>query len=267
MNVNGVELHVAVDGPHGAPAVLLLNSLGCTTRMWSPLVARLATDHRVVRFDSRGHGGSAAPPGPYALDDLERDALGVLDALDLDTAAVVGVSMGGLVALALAVDHPRRVTRLVVANSAARIGSAQSWAQRAAAARAGGMHAIADAVIERFFTPDFRLSNPDLVTRFRADLLTADPLGYAACCDALGGADVGDKLADVRAATLVVAGADDVATPVAQSTQLAESIAGSKFVVLPGGHLALVEHAPEFADVVERFLAAEEGRDPPEQPV
>ncbi|MPZ72074.1 MAG: 3-oxoadipate enol-lactonase [Nitriliruptorales bacterium] len=247
-------LHYRVDGAAGAPAILLCNSLGTDLRMWEPQVAALTGRFRVVRFDMRGHGHSATPAGEYTLDDLGGDAEAVLDAAGVEQADICGESLGGVVALWLAIHRADRVNKVVLANSAARVGTSGKWQERIDTVRAGGMSAISDMVIGRFFSEQFRANRPDVVGDFRRMLDETDPEGYAGCCAALRDADLRDATHVVTAPALVLAGAHDVATPVSNSQWLQEHLAGSRLQVLDAAHLSSVECAGEFNAAVAAFL-------------
>lgn len=255
MTLDADGLRVVISGRRTADPLLLVNSVGCTLEMWNDVVSVLDTDHRVIRFDARGHGRSFVPPGPYTLDDLGADARRVLDAAGADTAHVCGVSMGGVVGLWLAVNERSRVGRVVLANTAARIGTRVAWLERAAAVDAGGMSAISDLAVGRFFSDNFRRRSPDVVEDFRASLEAMSPDGYSACCRALADADLRPRLDEVDVPTLVIAGSDDIATPPADSEALAAAIRGSRLVLIEGvGHLSNVERPAAFAQALAGFL-------------
>ena len=167
---DGITLFWTEDGPADAPVLLLCNSVGSTLGMWSPQVAALSARYRLIRHDARGHGRSQAPAGDYTMERLGQDALAVLDAAGVERAHVCGLSLGGMVAQTLAVAAPGRVGRLVLANTAARIGSVDGWNQRIAAVREGGMEAIADMAVARFFSPEFMSAHPEAVAPILADL-------------------------------------------------------------------------------------------------
>lgn len=227
--------------------------------MWDPHVPTLGERFRLVRIDARGHGGSDAPPPPYTVDRFGADVIAVLDALDIPRAHVVGASLGGLVALWLAVRHPARVDRAVLAGTAARIGAPEVWQQRADEVRAGGTDAVTETVMSRFFSASFRLEKPDVVRRF-ADVLRAQaPHGYEATCLALRDADLRDEIGAIRAPSLILVGDQDVSTPIPDAEWLHEAIDGSRLLTLEGaGHLCAVERPAVFDDVVTRFLRGEE---------
>ncbi|MBW3659409.1 MAG: 3-oxoadipate enol-lactonase [Actinobacteria bacterium] len=254
--MSAVDVHVDVTGAPGAPVVVLVNSLGTDHTMWDPQVAALAASHRVVRYDTRGHGRSPVPDGPYHLDDLGSDLVALLDRLDVTRAAgVVGISLGGLTALWLAAHHPQRVERVVLANTAARVGTREGWEDRAALVRREGMVAVADTVIERFLSPGFRAADPATTAGLRARLRSLDREGYAACCEALATADLRPIAGEVAVPALVVGGTEDVATPVEDAQWLADRLPHAELVVLPGaGHLSSIEQPATFTAQVLAFL-------------
>lgn len=248
-----------VDGPPDAPPVLLLNSLGTDLSMWDEPASRLSSRYRVVRLDARGHGGSSATPAPYTIGLLASDALAVLDHLGLERAHVVGISLGGMNAVWIAGRHPGRVDRLVLASTSPRIGTAESWQARADAVGRGGTAAVAAAVMERFFSERFRGAHPDVVARFETSLARLSAEGYVGASLALRDADLTSEVQAIVAPTLVLAGAEDVSTPLADLERLHEQIGGSRLLVLEGaGHLSSVEQPEAFTEAVERFLDREE---------
>jgi 3-oxoadipate enol-lactonase len=256
LNVDRTRLAYRVDGADAEPALALLHSLGTDLRLWDAQAAALARDFRVVRPDFRGHGGSDVSREPVTVDRLGRDVLALLDYLSVERAHLCGLSLGGVVALWVAAHHPDRVGRLVLANTGARIGTAESWEARIRAVREGGMAALRDVVLARWLSADFRARHPEVV-RLYADMLEATPAeGYVAACLALRDADLRGVAGTVRTPTLVIAGELDEATPPALSEALHAAIPGSELVVLPGAaHLSNVERPDEFTRALSRFLA------------
>ena len=226
VTADGCRLSYAVDGPADAPPFLLLHSLGTTVDLWTDQLERFRRSFRVIRPDIRGHGRSDAPTGAYSLDRLGRDALAVLDAAGAPRAHVCGESLGGLVAQWLGVHAPDRVDRIVVANTAARLGTPELWEARIDAARESGMKAMTDAVIARWFTEGFRQREPATVERFRAMLAACPVDGYTGCCATLRDADLGDAIREIAAPTLVVTGTHDLATPPAAGAFIQARVAG-----------------------------------------
>ena len=242
--MTAVEVHHTEHGPADAPVVVLLGSLGSTLEMWEPQVAVLAERFRVVTYDARGHGRSPVPRGPYALDDLVDDAVALLDRLGVERASFVGLSLGGMTAMRLAAREPHRVERLALLCTSALLGPAAAWHDRAALVRAEGAAAVADAVVARWFTDELRARSPQVVARMRGMIATTPREGYAGCCEAIAGMDLRGDLARVAAPTLVVAGAEDPATPPEHLRAIAGGLADARLVVLPGAaHLASWEQA------------------------
>jgi 3-oxoadipate enol-lactonase len=246
-----------VDGPHDAPPLVLSNSLGTDLHMWDRQAPDFSSVFRTVRYDARGHGRSDVPRGPYTMEDLGADVIGLLDALEIRRAHFCGVSLGGLIGLWVAAHRPERVDRAVFASTAARIGSPGLWEARARAVRDGGMESVADAVIDRFFSASFRARDPHAVRRIRDTLASTPPDGYTATCLALREEDLGRDLPRIRAPSLVVAGTADVATPLAEAERLHEGIGSSRLAILEGaGHLCNVEQPAAFNEAVVSFLTA-----------
>ncbi len=259
IDVAGVGIAYRLDGDPNGPPMVLLNSAGCDLRMWDPHVPSLGERFRLVRADARGHGGSDAPPPPYTLDRFGADVIAVLDALEIQRAHIVGASLGGLVALWIAVHHPGRVERAVFSGTAARIGTPEAWQERADAVRAGGMEAVTELVMSRFFSVAFRRDHPDVVGWF-ADVLRVQPRhGYEATCLALRDGDLRDDVGAILAPSLILVGDQDVSTPVSDARWLHEAIGGSRLLTLEGaGHLCSVERRGIFDEIVPRFLRGEE---------
>lgn len=251
------EVHHVVEGPAGAPVLVLANSLGSTTTIWDALVPRLAPYLRVVRYDLRGHGRSPVPPGPYTLADLGEDVVALLDRLGVERASICGISLGGMTGMWLAANAPERVDRLVAMCTSAMLAEEHDWPARAKLVREQGTGAVAQASIERWFTPGFVAANPDTVARLRATLADTPPEGYAGCCDAIAGMDLLDAIESVQAPTLVIAGRQDPATPPAHAERIAERIHGSRLELVDAAHLANIELADS---VTALTLAHLEGR-------
>ena len=254
------QLRVALQGEGAKAPVVLSHALGLDLSMWDALAAELAAaGHPVLRYDHRGHGGSAVPAGPYTMDELVDDAARLIREWGRGPVVFVGLSMGGMVAQGLAVRHPELLRGIVVANSTAQYPpeAAPNWAARIAAVEAGGMPAVAEMVMERYFGADFRAAHPEVVERYRATVLRSDPAGYAACCRAIAAVDWLERLPQVRTPALVVAGALDVGATPAMSQAIAGRIAGAELVVLDGAaHLSTAERPQAFAALLRDFLAA-----------
>lgn len=258
-DVGGVAIHHELEGPSGAPVLVLSSSLGTDHQLWDPQLPALAERFRVLRYDMRGHGRSAVPPPPWDVATLGRDVLGLLDRLGVREVSFCGLSLGGMIGMWLGVNAPGRVRRLVLANTAAWLGPREAWDTRIAAVEQGGTAAIAEGVLGRWFTPAFRAARPEAVERVRAMLLVTPAAGYAAACGAIRDMDQRADVAGIRAPALVVAGASDVATPPAAGRFLAEHIPGARYVELAAAHLSNVEAAEPFTRAVLGFLGEEAG--------
>jgi 3-oxoadipate enol-lactonase/4-carboxymuconolactone decarboxylase len=245
-----------VDGPDGAPLLLLANSLGTTSAMWDPQIPVLSGRFRVVRYEHRGHGGQPAPPGPYTIEQLAGDVLDLLDAMGEARASLCGISLGGMVAMWLGAHAAERVERLVLGCTAAQLPPAEQWAERAARVRSSSPASLLDALLGRWFTPGFADRRPDVAHLVAGMLGAADAEGYAGCCEAIGAMDQRDDLAGIAAPTLVIAGAADPVVPPSAALALHEGIAGSTLVVLSGAaHLANIEQPERFTAAVVDHIA------------
>ncbi|MFT3866660.1 MAG: 3-oxoadipate enol-lactonase [Solirubrobacterales bacterium] len=247
---DGAHLQVRCDGDPAAPALLLSNSLGTDLTMWEPQIAPLADRFCVIRYDSRGHGRSDVTPAPYTTERLGRDALAVLDAAGIERAAVCGVSQGGMVAQWLAINAPRRVEAAVIANSAAYIGGPDAVRERIEAVRAGGPASLVEAIVERWFRPEFVAREPRQVEAIKRVFCATPTEGYLGCCAALGDLDLREGLARIEAPTLVIAGDADPAGPLSASEAIVAAVPGAELLVLPAAHLSNVEQADRFTAAV-----------------
>jgi 3-oxoadipate enol-lactonase len=249
-----------LDGPDDADVVLLSNSLGTPLAMWEPQMPALTKRYRVLRYDRRGHGCSDVPPAPYTPDDFGGDVIELLDSLELERVSFCGLSMGGMVGMWIAANAPDRVDRLVLACTAAWFGPPETWTERAALVRSGGMESVVDSVLERWFSPGFRQERPAEVEEVRGFLLSTPPEGYAACCEAIGLWDFRPRLGEVRAPTLVLAGSADPATPPERAEEIAAGIPGARVRIFEGSaHLANIEQPEAFNDAILDHLREEAG--------
>jgi 3-oxoadipate enol-lactonase len=255
---SGARLHYRLDGKPHAPAIVFSNSLGTNLSMWDPQIPALHDAFRILRYDTRGHGLSAAPHGPYTYDQLGRDVIALLDAAQIPRATFCGLSMGGQTGIWLGAHAPERFERLVLCNTGARIGSPEIWNTRIAAIQAGGMPAIVPTTIERWFTSRFISEAPEEIAAVRMMLLNTPPQGYAACCEAIRDADLTALASRAKAPTLVISGSHDPATPAAQGRLLASLIPGARFVELDAAHLSNIEAEPKFTAALLDFLAGSE---------
>lgn len=255
--VNGIVLHHEVRGPADAPVLVFANSLGTDFRIWNDVVARLGERFRVVLYDKRGHGLSEATPAPYRLDDHVEDLSALLDYLGIDKAALVGLSVGGLIVQGLATRRPDLVTALVLMCTAHKIGTADMWNQRIDTVTTKGIAAMADGIMERWFTPAYRSpDNPDF-TGYVAMLTRTPAKGYAGTCAALRDADLTQSTAALKVPTLCVVGDQDGATPPDLVRSTAELIEASRFEVIRGaGHLPCIEKPDDTARLLLDFLGS-----------
>lgn len=254
LRVGDITVHVEIAGPPGAPPLLLLHSIGTTLHVWDGQIPLLARSFRVIRIDLRGHGLTSVTPGPYSIEGLARDALGVLDALGIERAHVGGISLGGVIAQSIAAQAPERVTSLILCDTALALPPASLWTDRAALVRSEGMAAIADAVLVRWVTPGF-MDAPE-TDGLRAMLLRTSPEGYAGAAEALATADMTASTRTLTMPALILVGDQDPATPVAAAEAIQAAIAGSRLVVLPAlSHIPTVENPDLVAEVMLDFLS------------
>ncbi|WP_349037865.1 3-oxoadipate enol-lactonase [Pseudotabrizicola sp. 4114] len=247
-----LRLNVELSGPEGAPPLVLLHALGTNLRLWDGVVARLP-GHRILRMDMRGHGLSDVPPGPYAMGALIHDVERVMAQAGLREAVVVGLSIGGMIAQGLAVKRLDLVRGMVLSNSAARIGIAAQWQDRIEAVRAGGLEAIADATMARWFGRSWR--DLPALPQMRAMLLATPPEGWMGAAAAIAGTDFYTPTAGLTLPTLAIAGLRDGSTPPDLVKETADLILGSRFQLIRGaGHLPMVEQPDAYTDALRDFL-------------
>lgn len=256
VRVNGIVLHYRTDGPADAPPLVLSNSLGTDLRIWDKLVDRLAGRYRIVRYDKRGHGISQAPQPPYALDDHVGDLTGLLDHLGIGRTALVGLSVGGMIAQRFTALHPDRVAALVLSDTAHKIGTNESWNERIDLVGREGLSAILDRIMSLWFTPAFRAAdNADYagcVTMF----LRTPVEGYVGTCAALRDADLTASTAALGVPTLCLVGDQDGSTPPELVRSMAQLIRGSEFrVVADAGHIPCFEQPDVVAGLLRGFLS------------
>jgi 3-oxoadipate enol-lactonase len=257
VDANGVRINVALSGNTSGPVVLLSHSLATSLDLWSPQLAALEPQFRVLRYDTRGHGSSDAPQGAYTLAQLADDAVGIMDALDIEAAHWVGISMGGMIGQAVALNHAARLRSLVLCDTAAVVPpEAQTlWQQRIEKARGEGMAALADETLERWFTPPYLAKAPPGVRRIRDMILSTPVLGFIGCSEAIRRLDFLDRLGDIRLPTLIMVGEQDPGTPVANSEAIHSRIKESRLEIIPSAaHLCNVEQAEAFNQVLLGFL-------------
>jgi 3-oxoadipate enol-lactonase len=250
------RINYLLEGPAGAPVLLFSNSLGTNYSMWNGQAIEFQRKFRILRYDTRGHGESAVTPGPYSIEQLANDVLGLLDELRLDRVHFCGLSLGGMIGMWLGANAPLRLNKLVLCNTAVKIGTAETWNSRIEAVRKDGMKLIASAVIERWFTPAFRTKDPAAVAGTQQILEQTNPEGYAACCAAVRDFDYHGQLRSIRVPTQVISGIHDPATPPADGHYLAEQIPGARYAELNAAHLSNIEDRDRFNHEVATFLNA-----------
>lgn len=255
IRVNGDDFFVQLDGPAKAPVLLLSNSLSSDLSMWDDQVPVWAQRFRVVRYDSRGHGDSVVSEQPYSIDQLGRDVIGIMDALGIETAHWCGLSLGGMVGMWMLTHAPERIDKAVLANTAAYMGPAELWNGRIETARRGGMEALVEPTIERWFPEHFRKAAPATINRMRAMILRTPVEGYQGCCAAIRDMDQRESIRNITNPVLVIIGSRDPATTSADGELIAASIRYAKTVVLDSAHISNIEQPAAFASTVLDFLS------------
>jgi len=261
VEVGDIRIHYGLEGPTTAAVLVFSNSLGTDYFMWDPQAPVLKKKWRLLRYDTRGHGQTSVTPGPYSIERLGKDVLGLLDSLHLDRVHFCGLSMGGMIGMWLGANARERLNRLVLCNTAVKIGTAETWNARIAAVQKNGMKPIAAAVIERWFTPAFRAKSPEIVSKAQHMLEQANPEGYAACCAAVRDFDFRRKLGLIRVPTLAIAGSQDPATTPADLHALADAIPRARYAELAASHLSNIEDSSRFTAEVNAFLDERGGFD------
>ena len=253
---DGARLYYELEGREDAPVLVLSNSLGTTLDMWAPQMPALLQHFRVLRHDARGHGRSDVTPAPYAIAQLGADVLALMDHLGMARAYFCGLSMGGMIGMWLGSHHAGRLERLVLCNTAAKIGTPDTWNPRIAKVEAEGMASIVDLVLERWFTAGFRQRAPDQVAIVRQMLLDTAPAGYSANCAAVRDMDQRAGIASILVPTLVIAGTHDGSTPAADGRAVSDAIPGAQYVELDAAHLSNWEQSEQFTQALLGFLTA-----------
>src|SRR5712671_2348623 len=252
--VNGCRINYELAGPTNAPALVLSNSLGSNFGMWDAQMPAFAKTHRVLRYDTRGHGQSEVTPGPYTFEQLARDVVALPDSLKIDKFSFCGLSMGGVTGLRIALHAPERLQRLVLCSTGAKIGTADAWNNRIEAVRRNGTKSIAAATMERWFTPGFREREPQTVERIQNTLANTDTEGYIACCEALRDTDLRDQVASISTPTVVISATHDPAAPPTDGKFLSKQIQGARYVELDAAHLSNSEQPEKFTQEVSQCL-------------
>jgi 3-oxoadipate enol-lactonase len=254
IQADGCPIHVEVAGSDRAPVLMLSNSLGTNLHMWDAQADELVKHFRLVRYDSRGHGKSGVPPGPYSIERLGRDAIAVMDGIGAGKVNFCGLSKGGMVGMWLGAHAPERIDRLILSNTACHMPATDLWNQRIATARRDGMAPLVEGVVERWFTKGFREREPDKVAPIRDMLLATRPEGYAACCEAIRDMDQRESIKRITASTLVICGRHDPATNVEAAEAIRSRIPGASLTILDAAHIANVEQPDDYTETVLGFF-------------
>ncbi|MCP1843407.1 3-oxoadipate enol-lactonase [Bradyrhizobium sp. USDA 4524] len=254
INADGCLLNVQADGRDGGPTLMLSNSLGCTLQMWEPQMRALTQLFRVIRYDRRGHGKSGVPAGPYSMERFGRDVLAILDDLNIEKVHWCGLSMGGMVGQWLGANAPERFGKIILANTACYYPDPTNWLNRIKVVKEGGIAAVADTVIAGWLTADFREREPETAARMKAMLVASPVEGYLACCEALSTLDQRALLPKIKSPTLVIAGKQDMATPVSAGEMIRSGIPGASMTLLDAAHISNVEQSHAFTEAVVGFL-------------
>ncbi|CAH1651832.1 MULTISPECIES: 3-oxoadipate enol-lactonase [unclassified Chelatococcus] len=253
--INDILVHYGDYGRRKAPVLVLVNSLGTDARIWEAVTARLQDRYRIIVYDKRGHGLSDAPERDYSLDDHIGDLSGLLDHLGVERFTLAGVSVGGLIAQGMALRHPYRITGVVLCDTAARIGAEAMWNERITLVRSGGMQALGDAVMMRWFTERYRQERPVEIAGWRNMFLRTPAAGYAGTCATLRDTDLREQVGSIAVPTLMLVGADDVSTPAELVRDTAALIPGARFSVIENaGHIPAIEQPRVLAEHISTFL-------------
>jgi len=250
------NIHYSLEGPAGAPLLVLSNSLGADLTMWHAQASEFSKSFRVLRYDNRGHGHSTAPKGLYSIEEVANDAAVLLVHLGEKSAHFCGLSLGGMVGIWLATNRPQLIGKLVLCNTSAHMPPRENWDTRIAAVRQDGMQAVVKTVIERWFTEGFRSASPEAVAPVERSFLDVSVEGYVGCCAAIRDMDQRETISRIKATTLVIAGTYDPSTPPAMGQHIAATVPGARYVELPAAHLSNIEAAAKFNDAVAQFLSS-----------
>ena len=253
-DLDDLRMHYELSGDASLPVLVFSNSLGADLKMWEPQLSTLESRYCVLRYDTRGHGSSSVPPGPYKIDRLAEDVLDLLDELEIEQASFCGLSLGGVTGQWLGVYARHRLHKLILSNTAAKIGTDETWNARIATVTESGLDSIAPATMERWFTQSFRDAQPQVVAATAEILRSTNPEGYVACCAAIRDADFRSKVREIKTPTLIITGTHDPVTTPDDGRVLAENIAGGRFVELPAAHLSNTEAAAAFNTALLEFL-------------
>lgn len=252
---NNAEIHYQTFGDPKNPAIVFSNSLGTNFNMWKPQITFFQKNYFVICYDTRGHGQSSAPQGPYDIEQLGLDLIHLLDHLNIEKAIFCGISMGGLTGQWLVIHKPERFHRAIVCNTSAKIGNEQAWNDRASLARTQGLEPIASTAASRWFTEPFIQSNAATVAELSNDLGAGSPEGYASCCEALAKADLREKLESIYVPLLIIAGRKDPVTTVTDAQYMVNHIRSSALFEIDASHISNIEQPKAFNQAILDFIA------------
>ena len=267
LTANSIDIHYTIEGE--GPVVTMSHALGCNLSMWDEQALALSGRYRVLRYDTRGHGGSSVPLGPYSLEQMADDLHGLLTELDIAETHFVGISMGGMIGQLFALKYPRMVRSLILCSTTSRYPAAMrsAWVERIRTVEAKGIEPMVEPALARWFTAPFRERGQDVMDRVRVTLRSTPPQGYIGCCYAIPTIDVTDRLGEVRCPALVIAGESDPGTPVAMAQEIHAAIPSSEFAILrSASHLCNLEQPKEFNRVLLSFLDKVAGKRDPNAP-
>jgi 3-oxoadipate enol-lactonase len=257
ITVNGISVNYTLEGAASGPVITMSNSLASNLSMWDPQLPALASRYRILRYDTRGHGGTEAPTGAYSLEELTEDVRALLQALGITRTHFVGLSMGGMIGQIMALKYPQMLQSVVLCDTMSRVPTEAKpmWEERIHTAETHGMEALVEPTIARWFTAPFRDQRPDVMDKVRTMIRTTPPRGYAGCCSAIAALNLTDRLPEITLPTLIIVGEDDPGTPVAASRVIHEQIKGSELVILKSAaHLSNLEQPEAFNQALTAFL-------------
>jgi 3-oxoadipate enol-lactonase len=255
LTVNDIDIHYTIEGE--GPVVTMSHALGCNLSLWNEQAKALSAHYRVLRYDTRGHGQTTAPPGPYSLEQMADDLHGLLNGLSISATHFVGISMGGMIGQIFALKYPSMVRSLVLCSTTSRYPTAarSAWVDRICTVEAQGMEPMVEPALERWFTTPFRERREDVMNRVRTMIKDTPPQGYIGCCYAIPTIDVTDRLGEVRCPALVISGEEDPGTPVTMAQEICAAFPFSELVILPSAsHLSNLEQPEAFNRVLLSFL-------------
>jgi 3-oxoadipate enol-lactonase len=257
ITVNGISVNYTLEGPASGPVITMSNSLASNLSMWEPQMTVLTSHYRVLRYDTRGHGGTDATAGPYSLDELSEDVRALLRALGITRTHFIGLSMGGMIGQIIAIKYPQMLQSLVLCDTMSRvpIEAKPMWDDRIHTAETGGMEPLVEPTLARWFTEPFRQKGSPVLDQVRTMIRSTPPRGYTGCCHAIAALNLTDHLKAITLPTLIIVGEDDPATPVAASHVIHEQIRGSELVILKSAaHLSNLEQPEAFNQALTAFL-------------